>query len=96
MMTAIAQTIADQIGGRAFFMMGTQYSLADGPALVFNLRGSPTCNKVRIELTPADLYDVTFYKVRGLDCKTVASESGCYQDMLHAIIEKHTGLRLSL
>jgi len=57
---------------------------------------SPVCNKVRIELTPLDLYDVTFYKVRGVNCQAVATELGIYDDMLHAMIEKHTGLALSL
>ena len=93
----VAQTIADQIGARAFYMMGTRQKIADGPALLFDVRGSKW-KKIRITLTPMDTYTVSFFrqgprpqfKVTRFDVEDV------YADMLHNIIEHHTGLALSL
>ena len=61
----IAQTIADQIGARAFQMLGTRQKFADGPGLLFDIRGSRRWNKIRVELDPQDTYTVTFYKQGG-------------------------------
>jgi hypothetical protein len=93
---AIAQTISEQIGHRAFFLMGTRHKMADGPALLFDLRGSRTVNKIRVRLDPSDTYTVTFWKIRGMTCNTVAEFSGVYADGLNQLIESQTGLALSL
>lgn len=99
----VANTIASQIGARAFYMMGTRHKLGDANSLTFDIRGCREINKVRVVLDPSDTYTVDFWKVpgpagfiRGDAPKVVKSLEGVYEDMLHAIIEETTGLRLSL
>lgn len=93
---AVANTIAQQIGHRAFLMMGTRNKLGDANSLVFDVRGSGDVNKVRVSLEPSDTYTVTFYKVRGLHVQTVAAMECVYADGLNQVIESNTGLCLSL
>jgi len=60
-----AQEISCQIGGGAFYMMGTdkKYALNEGKTLQFNVkcRGSK-CKAIRITLDDNDTYSVTSYK----------------------------------
>lgn len=60
-----AHEIARQIGGGAFYMMGTdrKYALNDGKTLQFNVkcRGS-RAKAIRVTLDPDDTYSVTSYK----------------------------------
>jgi hypothetical protein len=97
-----ATTIRDQIGHKALFMLGADKLVGDEKSLTFSIKGCRTVNKIRITLTPLDLYDVEFLKVvmptrfRDFSIETVALETGVYAEMLHAIIEKNTGLALSL
>ena len=93
---AVAEEISRQIGQRAFLMMGASGLVSDVNSLSFSIRGCKTINKVRVRLDPCDTYSVIFYKVRGLDSKTVAIVEGIYADGLHQVIESKTGLRLSL
>jgi len=58
----VANTIAKQIGSRAFFLMGTRHKLGDEDSLTFDIRGSRTVNKIRVRLNVMDLYDLTFWK----------------------------------
>lgn len=96
MSAAIAQTIADQIGGRAFLMMGTRHKMAYGQTLIFDIRGSKKFNKVRVTLTPLDVYTVEFIKVRGHEIVSRHEVENVYADGLHQCIEHNTGLALSL
>lgn len=95
MLLEVANTIAEQIGARAFLMMGTRVKVGDSNSLTFDIRGCPKINKIRITLI-GDLYTVTFYKSRGLEIVIVSELEGVYADMLHGIIEEETGLRLKL
>lgn len=88
----VAKEIAKQIGNKALFMLGASQLVADDNALRFRIKGSRAANMIRVELNSMDLYDVTFFKVRGLDCKEVAKAEGIYNDMLHNTIEENTGL----
>ena len=92
----VYDTIADQIGHRAFLMMGTRYKVGDGNSLAFDLRGCRTINKIKITLEPCDLYRVTFYKIKGIDFKIVSELGLVSADQLAAVIESKTQLRLSL
>lgn len=93
----IAQTISNQIGGRAFQMMGARNLIDTGNGLTFKVgRNAKAVTHVRVELTDADLYDVTFLACRGTKVKTKAEAEGIYADQLHAVIERETGLYLSL
>ena len=92
----VAQTIADQIGGKALYMLGAKNLIDHGDALSLRVRGSRTVNYIKVTLTPADLYDVEFGKVHGTSYKVKATEEGIYADMLHDSIERNTGLYTSL
>ena len=94
MRNQVAETILNQLGGQRFAVMTGAYNLTgDTDCLIFKipkaLRG---ITAVRIALTPADTYTVTFYKVRGTSV-TVVSE---YKDVDVGLFEEETGLYLSL
>jgi hypothetical protein len=98
MSCAIATEIARQIGNRAFLMMGTQHKVAGERDLSFDIRGSRAWSHVRVTLTVLDLYDVTFIRI-GRAPKRVRTEMtvpDVYNDDLKAVIERETGLFLSL
>lgn len=92
----IATEIARQIGGRAFYMMGTRSRVAVDNGLWFDVRGSVRVNRVQVTLDASDTYTVKFMKQRGQTCKTVSESDGVYCDMLQGVIEQATGLALSL
>lgn len=94
----IGQTIIQQIGGRAFYMLGQR-----GPIVItdngiqFGIgRNEKRVNKIRVTLNGLDLYDVEFYNVRRCDWKKVSEETNIYFDQLHAAIERNTGMYTSL
>lgn len=98
---AQSQTIANQIGRRAFFMMGAKNIGAtthDGKAaLTFGImRNDNGVTHVRVTLEPSDTYTVTFLRVRGLKITTVSEAEMVFADVLNQVIENRTGLRLSL
>lgn len=96
-MTNVAKTIADQIGGRAFYMIGAKNLVNHGDALSFKVgRNSKSVNYVKVTLTPADLYDVEYGWVTKKGYKVRATDEGIYCDMLHDSIERNTGLYTSL
>lgn len=79
--------------------------------LSFKIKGSRKVNYIKITLNESDLYDMEFgkmgkklnkeYAAIGMKIysdtyKVVAEENGVYSDMLHKLIEKHTGLLTSL
>lgn len=95
------QIIHNQIGRRAFFMLGAQdvfLTEHEGrKGLRFKIRGSQAGNFVRVTLDVAtDTYVVELVKSRGLSWKPVARREGIYAERLHATIESLTGLRTSL
>lgn len=66
-----------------------------GKTLTFRLPW-PGINFVRVTLTPADLYDVEFFKLRGLSLTLMAREVGIYGDQLQAVFTAHTRLNTHL
>jgi hypothetical protein len=92
----IANTIRDQIGGRALFMIGASQLVADHDSLRFRFKMCPKANVITIRLDADDTYTVEFHKVRGLNSKLAHSVSGVYCDQLHATIEAFTGLATRL
>lgn len=92
----VANTIQAQIGYKTMFMLGAKdiYALENG--LQFRIRGSQKANKVRVILTPADTYNVEFWKIRGLSSEKVSEVEDIYAESLHSVIEEHTGLYTSL
>jgi len=95
----VANTIARQIGARAFQMMGTITKLGTANSLIFNLRGSPAgISKIEVTLDPSDTYTVKFWRGacgRHL-AKLVHEIDNVYADGLNQCIEHTTGLLLSL
>ena len=96
MKNQVAQTIREQIGGKALYMLGAKNLLAHDDALSFRIRGSKAVNYIKITLTPADLYDVEYGKVWGMNYTVKATEEGIYCDMMHESIERNTGLYTKL
>lgn len=97
MSNQIAQTIASQIGNRAFQMIGAKNLIAHEDGLSFRIgRNSKSVNYVKVTLTPEDLYDIEYGRIHGLKYTVKASEQGVYCDMLHDSIERNTGLYTSL
>lgn len=94
--SSIASEIHNQIGRRAFLMMGSRTILAGDNSLMFDIRGCEKINKIRVTLDPSDTYTVEFFKIRGTTCREVASVEGVYCDNLRDVIESRTGLYLSL
>jgi predicted TPR repeat methyltransferase len=100
----VARTIADQLGRLTLRMLGAADLLGDPDSLRFSIKGSKTCNRIKITLDPSDTYTVTFSKyvpvrvnrrtleITGGTDRTVSEVSGVYVDCLHAVIEQHTGL----
>jgi hypothetical protein len=95
----IAQTIIDQLGRGALYMLGAKNLVDLGDGLQFRIRGSRKANMIKIQLDGADLYNVMIIKIgRAPSYKVteVAHVSGLFADQLRAVIEKNTGLYMSL
>lgn len=88
----VANEIRKQLGGKALYMLGAQHLADDEKSLQFSILGSKKFNKIKIELNGKHLYDITFYKIVKLDIKDKKTVYNVYNDQLHAVIEKETGL----
>jgi hypothetical protein len=94
---AIANTIKDQIGGKALFMIGAKNLMGHENGLSFRVgRNAKKVNYVKITLNGRDLYDLEFGWIRGMKYTVKATETDYYFDMLHSAIEEHTGMYTSL
>ncbi len=93
-----ASIILEQLGGKRFSMMtGAKNFVTNGNDLTFSLPGAGGfckngINRVSIELTPADLYNVKFYRLRGSKLVTVSEHTDIYCDGLRELFERETGL----
>ena len=92
----IANTIRDQIGHKALYMLGAQNLGGGENYLSFKIRGSNKVSHIKITLNGKDLYDMEFIKVRGTTMKKVNVENDVYAEDLNKMIEKNTGLYTSL
>lgn len=93
----IAQTIAQQLGRKALFMIGAKNLMAGKDYLQMRLgRNSGGWNALKIALNGLDLYDMTFYKIRKLTVTKEKTVDNIYFDQLRDIIETETGMRTSL
>jgi hypothetical protein len=92
----IARTILDQLGGNKFIAMtGAKHFTAGFNTLSFQLPGNFALKRitgVRIVLTDADLYDMTFMKRFKGDIKVVEEVEGLYFDQLQDVFKSVTGL----
>lgn len=94
----IANTIRQQIGSKALCMLGAKNLVGGENFLQFAIRGSRKVNHLVVTLNASDTYTVKALKItqHGLKIKEVSKEKGIYCDMLHASIERQTGLYTSL
>ena len=96
----IAKTIANQIGRRAFYMMGAKHLTGGEDSLSFKvMRNAAGVTHVVVTLDAMDLYRVEFIRcnVRAKDARKVLSTAeGIYFDQLRVAISDGTGLATSL
>lgn len=93
----VAQKILAQLGNQALYMMGAKNFVASQYGVHFRIgKNSTGINCIQIDLRSDDLYDLTFWKIRGADFKQVEKLEGYYNDMLHAGIKRTVKMRLSL
>lgn len=100
----VANTIAAQIGRRAFFMMGAREKIGASDGLRFRVgRNAKGVTHVFVTLAADDTYTVEFRSIRvsrkaavGFTDKLKAKFEGVYVDNLHEILEVGTGLAVSL
>jgi hypothetical protein len=96
----IANTILSQLGGeRLLAMTGAKFLLAHESALSFHLPSNFATNginRVRIDLTAMDLYDMTFMRARGLKVFYQSKAEGLDCEQLRAAFTEATGLEVSL
>jgi translation initiation factor IF-1 len=100
---AVANTIIEQIGSQALYMLGASQFLGDGISVKFRIgKNAGRYNEIKITLLPDDIYKVELFKwqrTRGYVIPRVtnyAAFNGVYADMLHAIISSATGMALSI
>ena len=97
----VAETIRQQIGNRAFVMLGVKTIVRHPDRLVFHLGsgasyGGQKVNRCAVILDANDTYTVEVSCVRGLKSTTWGSMSHVYADSLHRVIERLTGMYTSL
>ena len=93
----VAETIRQQLGNKALFMLGAKALCGGLDSLSFKIgRNDKGVTHIRIRLTPDDLYNVEFLRIRRFEIETLASCDGIYADMLHSVIESETGLYTSM
>jgi len=94
---SIAMTILRQLGGmnRLIAMTGA-YNFVDlGNGVAFKIKNQ-RANYIKIKLNSMDLYDLEVGRIRGTTYKVVATHKDVYFDQLKPLIEKATGMYLSL
>ena len=95
----IASTIMNQLGGsnRLNAMIGLKdvYAVENGLSFKMKCKGAKV-NYVKIVLNSLDLYDMELGKIHGNSYKVIKSIENVYCDQMKEIIEKTSGLYLSL
>jgi hypothetical protein len=92
----VAHEILRQLGSRMFMMMTGANSLtATDNSLSFKFKGSKRWKHMKIELTPMDVYTVTFSRVHGHKLTQEVFED-IYNEDLRPLFERETGLYTSL
>ena len=92
--TNISETILDQLGANRFCtMVGAKHLMNHGEALSFkHMKCAGKTNYCKITLNDADLYDIEFGYLRGVNYKIVKELSNVYAEDLQRIFNETTGL----
>ena len=95
---SVANTIIDQFGGtRRLSLMVNAKNFTRGPdSFSFKFSGSREFTHIRVVLTAADTYTVTFMKFTGTKLGATKEFTDIYADMLVTLFEDTTKLYLSL
>jgi hypothetical protein len=94
---SVSSIILSQLGGNRFLAMTGAKSLVAGESMLqFSIPKSKGINKVRISLNEHDLYNVSFYNIKGIDCDVVEAHFGIDCEGLVSLFERSTGLYTSL
>ena len=97
MTNQIANTIKDQIGPKALYMIGAKDLMGFENGFGFKImKNSKKVNFVKITLNGKDLYDAEYGWYYGYKYTVKATENDLYEDMLHGSIERNTELYTSL
>jgi hypothetical protein len=95
-MSPVAKEILRQMGGNRFIAMtGAKQFVYSQDSLQFAIgRNQSGANKIRVTLTPEDLYKVEFFKYSPstFEIKTVRVVDGVYNDNLTEVFTRYTGL----
>lgn len=98
--TEVAETIVQQLGGtrRLSAMIGAYGFVggADSLHFRFKARARDGINSVRIVLEPSDTYRVEFWSIRGGATRMVRAFEQVYADGLRGLLERETGLYLTM
>ncbi len=93
----VAEIILEQLGGNKFQVMtGAKSFVGSADSLQFSIPTSRKINKVFIELTDLDLYNVFFYSIRGVAVKVIRMVDGIDATQLREVFTMTTGLETSL
>lgn len=98
---SVANTIRDQIGRSALFMIGANTFVGSENSLTFKVgrnsgAGKGTVSHIRITLEPSDTYKVESIRVRGTSVKTLDTRDDIYFDMLAEVIGNLTGMSTTM
>jgi hypothetical protein len=98
---AVADIILQQLGGNRFLAMtGAKNLVGTEDSLLFRLpRNEKRINHVRVRLTPADTYTVTFWNIgrgRDLSMEIIEEAENIYADNLQSLFTSATGLETHL
>lgn len=90
----VAKTILAHLGGQKFItMVGAKNFAGTKNALSFQIgQNSKKITHVKIVLNSADLYDVTFYRILGVEIKTEMTFANMYCGDLKDVFERETGM----
>lgn len=96
----VANTILQQLGGAVILrvLIGAHSFTGGKDRLTFKIKAKANqgIRAINIILTPADTYTVEFYRIKGIEVKKVEMVEDVYCDELRSVIERVTGLYLSL
>lgn len=96
----VSKTILAQLGGNKFIAMtGANNFVGSDDALSGRIPQGLATNKAngfRITLNGKDLYDIRFYRIRGIKLTELEGATDIDVDNLKSIFSNLTGLRLSL
>lgn len=92
----IANTIKEQLGHKALFMLGAHNLIGSDKALSFKIKGARKVSHIRITYNSLDLYDMEFLKYKNYDLQTVKAYNNVYAEDLHRLIRETTGLNTNL